>query len=97
MRFVQDHPDLFATMFRSRPDAGPVGHDSFEVLREAVADAQSKAILSAKPSVEQLATAIWATLHGLAVLSLRRPHERFRMGEAPEDLATTALSALLGL
>lgn len=97
VRFAQDHPDLFATMFRSRPEAGPVGHDTFEVLLRAVADAQGKAILSAKPSAEQLATAIWATLHGLAVLSLRGPHERFRMHEAPEEVAATTLTALLGL
>ena len=97
VRFSHDHPDLFVTMFRSKPDAGPVGHESFEVLLRAVADAQRERVLSTKPSAELLATSIWATLHGLAALSLRQPHERFGMSAPPEDLATSTLSALLGL
>jgi hypothetical protein len=97
VRFAQDHPDLFVTMFRSQPGAGPVGHDSFEVLLRTVVDAQHDAILPSKPSAELMARSIWATLHGLAVLSLRQPHERFGMDEPPEDLATNTLSALLGL
>jgi AcrR family transcriptional regulator len=97
VRFAHDHPDLFVTMFRSRPDAQPVGQESFDVLLRAVSDAQRERILSTKPSAELLARSIWATLHGLASLSLRQPHERFGMGAPPEDLATTTLSAILGL
>ncbi|MFF4102785.1 TetR/AcrR family transcriptional regulator [Streptomyces sp. NPDC001903] len=97
VRFAHDHADLFVTMFRSRPGAEPVGHDSFEVLLRAVVDAQSAALVPAEPSPELLARSIWATLHGLAVLSLRQPHQRFGMDEPPEDLAATTLSAVFGL
>ncbi|MFC4608703.1 TetR/AcrR family transcriptional regulator [Streptomyces maoxianensis] len=97
VRFAHDHPDLFVTMFRSRPGADPVGHDSFEVLLQAVVDAQATALIPAKPSPELMARSIWATLHGLAVLSLRQPHQRFGMDEPPEDLATSTLSAMFGL
>ncbi|MBT2389276.1 TetR/AcrR family transcriptional regulator [Streptomyces sp. ISL-1] len=97
VRFAHDHPDLFVTMFRSWPGAAPVGHDSFEVLLQAVVDAQATALIPAKPSPELMARSIWATLHGLAVLSLRQPHQRFGMDEPPEDLATSTLSAMFGL
>ncbi|MET8099212.1 TetR/AcrR family transcriptional regulator [Streptomyces sp. NPDC005236] len=97
VRFAHDHPDLFVTMFRSRPDGEPVGHDSFEVLLSSVVDAQAAALIPAGPSSELMARSIWATLHGLAVLSLRRPHQRFGMEEPPEDLAASTLSAMFGL
>ncbi|MFF3249267.1 TetR/AcrR family transcriptional regulator [Streptomyces sp. NPDC002870] len=97
VRFAHDHPDLFVTMFRSQPGAGPIGHESFEVLLRTVADAQREAIISPKASAELMARSIWATLHGLAVLSLRQPHQRFGMDEPPEDLATRTLSAIFGL
>ncbi|ANP56482.1 hypothetical protein AVL59_13295 [Streptomyces griseochromogenes] len=97
VRFAHEHPDLFVTMFRSQPGADPVGHDSFEVLLRAVVDAQAAALVPAKPSPELMARSLWATLHGLAVLSLRQPHQRFGMDEPPEDLATSTLSAIFGL
>lgn len=97
VRFAHDHPDLFVTMFRSQPGADPVGHDSFEVLLGAVVGAQAVALIPVKPSPELMARSIWATLHGLAVLGLRRPHQRFGMDEAPEDLANSTLSAMFGL
>ncbi|MFK0043592.1 TetR/AcrR family transcriptional regulator [Streptomyces sp. NPDC090741] len=97
VRFAHDHPDLFVTMFRSQPGADPVGHDSFEVLLRAVVDAQAAALIPAKPSPELMARSLWATLHGLAVLSLRQPHQRFGMDEPPEELAAGTLSALFGL
>ncbi|MEV0117257.1 TetR/AcrR family transcriptional regulator [Streptomyces sp. NPDC050844] len=97
VRFAHDHPDLFLTMFRGRAVASPVGVESFEVLRQVVVDAQAAALLPAGPSPELMARSIWATLHGLAVLSLRRPHERFGLDESPEDLATGTLTAMFGL
>ncbi|MFG2232680.1 TetR/AcrR family transcriptional regulator [Streptomyces sp. NBC_01310] len=97
VRFAHDHPELFVTMFRSRPGADPVGHDSFEVLLRAVVDAQAAALIPTQPSPELMARSIWATLHGLATLSLRQPHQRFGMDGAPEDLATSTLTAIFGL
>ncbi|MFI1769374.1 TetR/AcrR family transcriptional regulator [Streptomyces sp. NPDC020800] len=97
VRFAHEHPDLFVTMFRSQPGADPVGHGSFEVLLDAVVDAQAAALIPAKPSPELMARSLWATLHGLAVLSLRQPHQRFGMDEPPEDLATSTLAAVFGL
>ncbi|MGO4456033.1 hypothetical protein AB4039_01620 [Streptomyces sp. M-16] len=38
-----------------------------------------------------------SSLHGLAVLSLRQPDQRFGMGERAEDLAAGTLSAISGL
>jgi AcrR family transcriptional regulator len=97
VRFAQDHPGLFVTMFRTLPGNAPLsGHDSFDLLRQAVAEAQRTGLISAGPSAELMARSIWATLHGLAVLSLRRPHERFGMDEPPEELAARTMSALLG-
>jgi Tetracyclin repressor-like, C-terminal domain len=96
VRFAQEHPDLFVTMFRSQPGAG-AGHDSFDVLLRTVAEAQRAELILSSPSAELMARSIWATLHGLAVLSLRGPYERFGMDEPPEDLAATTLSTLLGL
>lgn len=94
VRFAQEHPDLFVTMFR--PGAA-AGHDSFDVLLRTVAEAQRAELILSDPSAELMARSIWATLHGLAVLSLRGPYKRFGMDEPPEDLAATTLSALLGL
>ncbi|MFE2036172.1 TetR/AcrR family transcriptional regulator [Streptomyces scopuliridis] len=99
VRFAQEHPGLFVTMFRSGPEGVPVslGIESFEILRQAVIEAQQAELLSTVPSAELLARSIWATLHGLAVLSLRQPNERFGMSEPPEELAGDTLSAMLGL
>ncbi|MEV0278066.1 TetR/AcrR family transcriptional regulator [Streptomyces sp. NPDC050610] len=97
VRFAQDHPDLFITMFRSHPGADPIGHESFEVLLSAVADAQRAGLIPAKPTPELMARSLWATVHGLAVLSLRRPHRRFAMDEPAEDLAAGTLVAIFGL
>jgi AcrR family transcriptional regulator len=94
VRFAQEHPDLFVTMFR--PGAA-AGHDSFDVLLRTVAEAQRAELILSDPSAELMARSIWATLHGLAALSLRGPYERFGMDEPPEDLAATTLSTLLGL
>ncbi|MGW1054938.1 TetR/AcrR family transcriptional regulator [Streptomyces sp. NPDC002521] len=97
VRFAHDHPDLFVTMFRGRPSPSPVGVDSFNILLRSVIDAQAADLISTHPSPELMARSIWAALHGLAVLSLRKPHQRFGMDEPPEDLAAHTLSALLGL
>ncbi|GAA1912736.1 hypothetical protein GCM10009753_50940 [Streptantibioticus ferralitis] len=97
VRFAQDHPDLFVTMFRGQPGLGPVGHESFDVLLSAVVEAQRCAVIPTAPSAELMARSVWATVHGLAVLSLRQPHERFGLDEPAEDLAARTLSALLGL
>ncbi|MER5548962.1 TetR/AcrR family transcriptional regulator [Streptomyces sp. NPDC002589] len=97
VRFAHDHPDLFVTMFRGRPSPSPVGVDSFNILLRSVFDAQAADLISTHPSPELMARSIWAALHGLAVLSLRQPHQRFGMDEPPEDLAAHTLSALLGL
>ncbi|MGW3202039.1 TetR/AcrR family transcriptional regulator [Streptomyces sp. NPDC001118] len=97
VRFAHDHPDLFVTMFRGRPSPSPVGVDSFNILLRSVIDAQAADLISTHPSPELMARSIWAALHGLAVLSLRQPHQRFGMDEPPEDLAAHTLSALLGL
>ncbi|MFI2264207.1 TetR/AcrR family transcriptional regulator [Streptomyces tubercidicus] len=97
VRFAHDYPDLFLTMFRGQPGGGQVGLDTFEVLLRAVDEAQRCGTLPSTPSAELMARSIWATLHGLAVLMLRQPHERFAMNEPPEDLAASTLSALLGL
>jgi AcrR family transcriptional regulator len=96
VRFAQEHPDLFITMFRSQPSV-PAGHGSFDVLLRAVAEAQHAELIPPGPPAELMARSIWATLHGLAVLSLRGPYKRFGMDEPPEDLAATTLSTLLGL
>ncbi|MER6386114.1 TetR/AcrR family transcriptional regulator [Streptomyces sp. NPDC001250] len=97
VRFAHDHPDLFVTMFRGRPSPSPVGVDSFNMLLRSVIDAQAADLISTHPSPELMARSIWAALHGLAVLSLRQPHQRFGMDEPPEELAAHTLSALLGL
>ncbi|MGW1290807.1 TetR/AcrR family transcriptional regulator, partial [Streptomyces sp. NPDC002586] len=93
VRFAHDHPDLFVTMFRGRPSPSPVGVDSFNILLRSVIDAQAADLISTHPSPELMARSIWAALHGLAVLSLRQPHQRFGMDEPPEDLAAHTLSA----
>ncbi|MET8874721.1 TetR/AcrR family transcriptional regulator [Nocardia sp. NPDC004604] len=97
VRFAREHPDLFATMFRSRPGSDPVGLESFEILLNAVAEAQQSGVISNRPSPELMARSIWSTLHGLSVLSHRRPYERFGFDVPAEDLAAETLSALLGL
>ncbi|MEV7870610.1 TetR/AcrR family transcriptional regulator [Streptomyces sp. NPDC088124] len=98
VRFAQEHPGLFVTMFRG-PGGIPdeVGIKSYEILRHAVAEAQQAELLSTVPSTELLTRSIWAALHGLSVLSLRQLSERFDMDVSPEQLAADTLSALLGL
>jgi len=96
VRFAQEHPGLFVTMFRSRSGTA-AAHDSFDVLLRTVGEAQRAELIFSDPSAELMARSIWATLHGLAALSLRGPYERFGMDEPPEDLAATTLATLLGL
>jgi AcrR family transcriptional regulator len=98
VRFAHDHPDLYATMFRDLGHAAePMGSKSFGVLARTVADAQRAAIIPTSASNELMARSIWATLHGLAALNARQPHQRFGMDEVSETLAVDTLSALLGL
>lgn len=97
VRFAHDHPDLYTTMFRGRPGVEPRGGESFDVLLRTVGDAQRSAIIPTTASAELMARSIWATLHGLALLGLRQPHERYGLGEPPEALAAETLSALFGL
>ncbi|MFD6156446.1 TetR/AcrR family transcriptional regulator [Nocardia sp. NPDC060256] len=97
VRFAREHPDLFATMFRSRPGTGPVGLESFDILLNTVAEAQHSGVIRRGPTPELMARSIWSTLHGIAVLSLRRPHDLFGFNAPPEELAAESLSALLGL
>lgn len=98
VRFAHDHPDLFVTMFRSRPggEASVVAFSCFDLLLHAVRDAQDSGAIPDSPA-NLMARSIWATLHGLAVLHLQRPHEHFGMAEPPESLAASSLSILLGL
>ncbi|MFF8033314.1 MULTISPECIES: TetR/AcrR family transcriptional regulator [unclassified Streptomyces] len=98
VRFAQEYPGLFVTMFRG-PGGVPdvVGIKSFEILRDAVIEAQQAELLSSVPSAELLTRSIWAALHGLSVLSLRQLADRFDMDGPPEKLAADTLSALLGL
>lgn len=98
VRFAHEHPDLFVTMFRSRPggEASIVAFSCFDLLLHAVRDAQDSGAIPASPA-NVMARSIWATLHGLAVLHLQRPHENFGMADAPESLAASSLTVLLGL
>ncbi len=97
VRFAHDHRELFMTMFHDEQSDGPVGMESFDVLRDVVAAAQQAKVLSGNTSAELLARSIWAALHGIAELMLRRPNERFGMDVPPEELATATLTSLLGL
>ncbi|WP_331752425.1 TetR/AcrR family transcriptional regulator [Streptomyces chartreusis] len=98
VRFAQEHPGLFMTMFRG-PGGIPdeVGIKSYEILQCAVVEAQRAELVSTGPSPELLTRSIWAALHGLSVLSLRQLAARFGMDGPPEELAAGTLSALLGL
>ncbi|GAA2568747.1 hypothetical protein GCM10010435_48260 [Winogradskya consettensis] len=99
VRFAHEHPGLFVTMFRSRPggEASAAGEAAFGTLLRAVVAAQESGEIVSHASPELTARSIWATLHGLAVLHLQRPHERYGLGGEPEELAATTLSALLGV
>jgi AcrR family transcriptional regulator len=99
VRFAHDNPGLFITMFRSRPGGteSAAGSAAFGTLLRAVTAAQQNAEIATHASPQITARAIWATLHGLAVLHLQQPHERYGLGEEPEALVSTTLSALLGL
>ena len=99
VRFAHDNPGLFVTMFRSRPGGteSAAGRAAFETLLRAVTAAQHSGEIAVHASPEITARSLWATLHGLAVLHLQQPHDRYGLGGEPEELATTTLSALLGL
>jgi len=99
VRFAHDNPGLFVTMFRSRPEGteSAAGRAAFEALLRAVAAAQDSGEIATHASPELTARSLWVTLHGLAVLHLQQPHDRYGLGGEPEQLATTTLSALLGL
>jgi AcrR family transcriptional regulator len=99
VRFAHDNPGLFVTMFRSRPGGteSAAGRAAFETLLRAVAAAQRSGEIATYAPPEITARSVWATLHGLAVLNLQQPHDRYGLGGEPEELATTTLSALLGL
>jgi len=99
VRFAHDNPGLFVTMFRRRPGGteSAAGRAAFETLLRAIAAAQHSGEIATRASPEITARSVWATLHGLAVLHLQQPHDRYGLGGEPEELASTTLSALLGL
>ncbi|GAA2697923.1 TetR/AcrR family transcriptional regulator [Actinoplanes palleronii] len=99
VRFAHDNPGLFVTMFRSRPGGteSVAGRAAFETLLRAITAAQRSGEIATHASSEITARSLWVTLHGLAVLHLQQPHDRYGLGGEPEQLATTTLSALLGL
>ncbi|GAB2530153.1 TetR/AcrR family transcriptional regulator [Nocardia heshunensis] len=97
VRFAHDHPDLFLTMFHDQRGDEPIGMESFDLLTSAVAAAQQAEVLSPKASETIMARSIWAALHGITELMLRRPHPSFGLDAPPEELAVTTVSTLLGL
>jgi len=99
VRFAHDNPGLFVTMFRSRPAGteSAAGRAAFATLLRAITAAQHSGEIATHASPEITARSLWVTLHGLAVLHLQQPHDRYGLGGEPEELAATTLSALLGL
>ncbi|MFI1913747.1 TetR/AcrR family transcriptional regulator [Nocardia sp. NPDC020380] len=97
VRFAHDHRELFMTMFHDRHGSTPLGGESFDLLIAAVAAAQQAKVLPGNASPELMARSVWAALHGLAELVLRRPGKRFGFDAPPEELAVTTLTTLLQL
>jgi AcrR family transcriptional regulator len=78
VEFAQAHPARFHLMFgpeiqhrEQYPELEEAGSASFHMLRRAIAPCLEGADVSAL-SEEELAFAIWAAMHGLAVLTLER-------------------------
>lgn len=76
--FAVQNPRLYELMFISRDltlfasegDAVPDGPECFQILHEAVAEAQTVNVLRSDLPVPVLAYSIWGTVHGMASLAV---------------------------
>lgn len=97
--FATGHPALFRLMFASsRPDFSDpalqqAGRAAYAHLLENVAELRGIPDASADPAALTDATAIWATVHGLADL-LQTGRARFLL-DLPERERTAAVTAIL--
>lgn len=91
-----DRPAIFEIMFQER-EGRPVtvGPAAFDVLVASVAEAQEAGALPSGQSPEVMARTIWATVHGLAVLSARGGFTRLGLAAPPNQLVAESLAMFL--
>jgi AcrR family transcriptional regulator len=86
VEFAVANADVFPMMFANRPvDSQSGGADSFTPLLDAVGEAQRSRHLPAGDA-RTTAGAIWATLHGLAVLHVNGGLGALGLDASPEEL-----------
>ncbi|GIG39170.1 TetR/AcrR family transcriptional regulator [Cellulomonas phragmiteti] len=96
LTFAREHPAVFGVMFAERGDAViDAGAPTFEPLVDAVVAAQDVGALPAGTDPRVLSRTIWASLHGLAVLSRQRGFVKLRIDDDDEALVRDALALLL--
>lgn len=96
LRFAREHPAVFTIMFAQRSDAVvAAGAPTFEPLVRAVIAAQGVGALPADADPRTLARTLWATLHGLAVLSQRGGLGKLGLADDDATLVADAFGLLL--
>ncbi|WP_083966817.1 TetR/AcrR family transcriptional regulator [Demequina globuliformis] len=88
LAFAQEHATYFSVMFRDR-GARPnvVGPPSFTTFFDAVVEAQRGGYLDKKADPRSLARAIWAAVHGAAVLEAVGGFSKLSIAVSRGDLA----------
>ncbi|ADG73181.1 transcriptional regulator, TetR family [Cellulomonas flavigena DSM 20109] len=96
LTFAREHPSFFAIMFTGRSDATiEAGAPTFEPLVQAVLAAQQAGALPAGTDPRVLSRTLWATLHGLAVLSRQRGFVKLGLDDTDERLVADAFALAL--
>lgn len=96
LTFAREQPALFGIMFTGRNDEViDAGAPTFEPLVQAVVAAQEVGALPAATDPRVLSRTVWATLHGLAVLSRQRGFVKLGIHDDDETLVADALALLL--
>ncbi|GAA3443381.1 TetR/AcrR family transcriptional regulator [Planomonospora venezuelensis] len=96
LRFAEENPAVFDIMFRERP--GPqsaAGPPAFQILVTAVEQAQEAGALPSGQPAPITARTVWATIHGLAVLSARGGFAKLGLGEEPYRLMAESFAVFL--
>lgn len=96
LTFAREHPAVFGIMFTERgDDVIDAGAPTFEPLVQAVVAAQETGALPGGTDPRVLSRTIWASLHGLAVLSRQRGFVRLGLHDDDERLVADMLALVL--
>lgn len=95
LQFAADHPAVFEIMFRDRQGRPhEVGPPTFQPVVDTVEEAREAGVLPSELSTLVLSRNIWATAHGLAVLSAQGGLSKLGLADTREQLVGDAFTPM---